>query len=152
MCRPQHEAIAAVNLTRQGYVNYCPFYNRKQVGKPDALRPLFARYIFIFIDQSWYSVLGTRGISRILMGDLGPQTIPTMVIDELKKREVNGLVQLISPPKFLKGDKVRASDGPLSGHLLFYDGVLPNERVRVLMDLLGRKVPVELDERSLSAA
>jgi transcriptional antiterminator RfaH len=152
MTKPGHESIASVNLTRQGYTNYCPFYKKKQVGKPSVIRPLFARYIFIFVNQAWYSILGTRGMSRILMGDLGPQSIPTTIIDGLKQREVNGLVELISPPKFSKGDKVKADEGPLSGHLLIYDEMLPHDRVRVLMSLLGRQVPIELDEKSLSAA
>lgn len=152
MCRPNHEAIAAVNLSRQGYVNYCPRFATKQVNKPTIIRPLFPRYIFIFIDKFWSSILGTRGISRLLIADNGPATIPTQVIDELKSREVHGLVSLTTPPKFSPGDHVKTDSGPLVGHLLIYEGQSAHDRVRVLAELLGRKVIIELPEKSLIAA
>lgn len=150
-CKPNQEAIAEVNLTRQGYLHYCPYY-QKQQGKTWVKRPLFARYIFISIEQFWTSILGTRGISRVLLGDSGPQTINASVIKDLKNREVNGFVQLIPPPKFFPGEKLKATEGPLMGHSLICAEMLPHERVLVLMDLLGRRVPVELDEKALSAA
>ncbi len=152
MTRPNHEAIAAVNLERQGYLSYCPKYATKQVKKPIVIRPLFPRYIFILIDQFWSSILGTRGISRVLLGDNGPAILPTHVIDELKSREVNGLVSLTTPPKFHPGDPVKTLSGPLTGHLLIYEGQSVHERVRVLAELLGRKVVIELPEKSLVAA
>lgn len=152
MTRPQQEAIAAVNLSRQGYVNYCPKFATKQANKPTIIRPLFPRYIFIFIDQFWSSILGTRGISRILLGDNGPATLPESVITDLKAREEHGLVTLTAPPKFRPGDPVKTDTGPLQGHLLVYEGMSSHDRVRVLADLLGRKVIIELDEQSLTAA
>lgn len=152
MCRPQQEAIAAVNLSRQGYENYCPKFATKQVNKPTIIRPLFPRYIFILIDQFWSSILGTRGISRVLLGDNGPATLPETVITELKSREQHGLVTLMSPPKFRPGDPVKTDAGPLVGHALVYEGMSSHDRVRVLADLLGRKVIIELPEKSLIAA
>lgn len=152
MTRPNHEAIAAVNLERQGYVNYCPKFAMKQANKPIVIRPLFPRYIFILIDQLWSSILGTRGISRVLLGDNGPATLPTQVIDELKAREIHGLVTLTTPSKFHPGDPVKTLSGPLTGHLLVYEGQSVHDRVRVLAELLGRKVVIELPEKSLIAA
>ncbi len=152
MTRPQYEAIAGVNLTRQGYTFYCPKYLVKQANKPSSIKPLFPRYIFIFIDQFWSSILGTRGISKVLLNGEGPATLPTKIISDLKSREKNGLVQLTTPHKFQVGDLVKTSEGPLVGHVLICDTMLPHERVRVLMDLLGRKVAVELPEKSLIAA
>lgn len=152
LTRPNHEAIAGVNLTRQGYVNYCPVYKKTQGNKPSVIRPLFPRYIFIFIDQIWSSILGTRGISRLLLGDNGPASLPEAVIMELKGREQNGLVCLTVPPKFEPGDRVKTSVGPMAGHLLIYEGQSSHDRVRVLAELLGRKVTIELPEKSLIAA
>ena len=152
LTRPNYEAIAEVNLGRQGFEHYCPKYQSKQPNKPSIVKVLFPRYIFIFIDQEWYSIKGTRGISKVLLGDNGPATLPEKIITDLKLREKNGLVQLSAPSKFQIGDRVKATEGPLIGHLLICDTMLPHERVRVLMELLGRKVTVELDEKSLIAA
>lgn len=152
MCRPQHEAIAEVNLTRQGYPSYCPKFQSKQVNKPTVIKPLFPRYIFIWIDRFWSSIMGTRGISRVLLGDNGPATLPDFVITDLKAREHNGLVSLTQPPKFSPGQRVKTGTGPLVDHLLIYEGQSSHDRVRVLADLLGRKVLIELPEKTLVAA
>lgn len=151
MTRPNHEAIASVNLSRQGYVNYCPRYAIKQ-AKTNVIRPLFPRYIFIWIDQFWSSILGTRGMSRVLLGDNGPAALPDEIIKELRAREYHGLVQLTQPPKFLPGDQVKQTEGPLVGHLMIYEGQSNNDRVKVLINLLGRACRIELDEKSLIAA
>lgn len=155
MTRPNQESIAAENLRRQAYEHYCPKYLQmpKKQGQKPTVRPLFPRYIFVFIEHVWYTLLGTRGISRVLMGDQAPQTIPATIIDALRLREDRqGLVSLEQPPKFLPGMKVKASEGPFAGYALVYDGMTSKERVRVLMDLLGRKVPMEVDESVLVAA
>ena len=148
LTRPNHESIAEHNLTRQGYVNYCPRF----LQKPSVVRPLFPRYIFIFIDNTWSSILGTRGISRVILGDNGPQHLPSAEIDKLRAKEINGLVSLSSPPRFQPGDKVRTDEGPLSGLLLVYEGMRDADRIKVLVDLLGRKVLVELDAKTVVAA
>ncbi len=152
MTRPNYEAIASVNLTRQGFVNYVPKYQTKQANKPIAIKPLFPRYIFIFIDQFWSAILGTRGISKVLLNGDGPATLPGSVITDLRSREKNGLVQLTAPPKFSIGDRCKATEGPLVGHLLIYEGMSSQDRVKVLASLLGRKVVIELPEKSLIAA
>lgn len=150
--RPNYEAIAEVNLTRQGYTSYCPKFKITQPNKPSSIKVLFPRYIFIFIDQFWSSILGTRGISRVILGDNGPQPMPGYEIEKLRARELHGLVQLTAPPRFTPGDHVKTDTGPLVGHLLVYAGMSSHDRVKVLADLLGRKVTVELPEKSLIAA
>lgn len=151
MTKPNHEAIAVVNLNRQGFVNYVPRYSTKQ-AKVNVIRPLFPRYIFIWIDQLWSSILGTRGISRVLLGDNGPATIADSVIKELRSREYHGLVQLTAPPKFTPGEEVKAQEGPFTGHLMIYEGQSHNDRVKVLINLLGRAVRIEIPEKNLIAA
>lgn len=150
MTKPNSEGIAAANLLQQGYGCYYP---RFQALK--GVRPLFPRYVFAYIDKIWYSIRGTRGVSHLLMGDGGPATIPPAVIDGLRSREdSNGLIVLGKQKvtdRFEKGAKVRATEGPLAGLNLIYDGMKDAERVKVLTTLLGRQVPVELEERLLVA-
>lgn len=152
MCRPNQEVIAGLNLSRQGYVNYCPRYAKRQANKTTAIKPLFPRYIFIYIEQFWSSILGTRGISRVLLGDNGPAPLHDRIITELQARELGGLVQLIAPPKFQPGERVKTETGPLVGHLLIYEGQSSHDRVKVLAQLLGRACVIELPEKSLIAA
>ena len=152
MCKANQESIAEYNLTRQGYEHYCPRFQQKVPNKPTLIKPLFPRYIFILIDKVWHSIKGTRGISHVLLSDNGPQSIPETVINEIKSREQNGFVNLSVAPKFKPGEQVKTSEGPLAGLLLVYEGMSSNDRVKVLANILGRKVVVTLPENSLAAA
>jgi len=156
MTKPNSEAIAAQNLMRQGYEPYyprCLQANKKHPSQAPSIVPLFPRYIFILVFGTWYPIRSTRGITRPLMGEDGPQIIPTLEIEQLRKREdQRGLIRLSPPSEFTPGDKVKATSGPFDGQLMVYEGMTARERCQVLADWLGRKVRVELDENVLVAA
>lgn len=152
MTRPQQEGLASEHLLRQGFLPYCPRYCERKPNKKPVIRPLFPRYLFISIDLLWHSILGTRGISHILMGCDGPQRVPDRVISGLQSREENGLVSLTPKARFAPGSKVKVTDGPLAGYLLVYEGMSTHERVKCLIDLLGRAVTIELEDKLLVAA
>ncbi len=153
MTKPNSEAIASHNLLRQGFEPYWPRFLLKRPNKPPVIRPLFPRYMFVLIDQAWYSVKGTRGVSTVLLGDDGPCYLSADVIADLKGRENKaGLVQLAPKPKFLNGTAVKTNSGPFAGHPMLYDGMIARDRVKVLVELMGRKVSIEIDEKTLLAA
>ena len=153
MTKPNHEAIAATNLQRQGFLYYYPRFLMKKPGANPVVRPLFPRYMFVLIGQVWRSLGSTRGISYVLMGDSGPQLVPDSVVKQIKSREdKNGLYQLVAPPKFHSGETVKCDSGPLAGLPLIYEGMAGHERVKVLANLLGRAVAVTVEEKLLIAA
>lgn len=109
--------------------------------------------MFVLINQAWYSVKGTRGINTVLLGDDGPCYLNDSIIADLKGRENKaGLVQLTPKPKFLTGTAVKTNTGPFAGHPMLYDSMVSRDRVKVLIELLGRKVSVEVNEKQLLAA
>jgi transcription antitermination factor NusG len=73
-----------------------------------------------------------------------PVRVPDGVLDAIRKRERNGLVQLPRPPRFKPGDTVRIGRGPFQGHLALYDGQTAHERIAVLLRLLGAERRLEL--------
>lgn len=151
--KPNSEPIAKENLLRQGFDCYYPLYEQRLPNKPPRIRPLFPRYVFILIDRVWYCLRNTRGMASILMGEGGPGQVPTSIIDNLRGREnEKGLYQLARKSKFQVGDKLKALKGPFTGSLCVYEGMSPHDRVNVLMDMLGMKVSVELEESALAAA
>lgn len=152
MTKPNFEATAAEHLRRQGYEYYYPRHLVKRPNQVPVIRPLFPRYIFILIDQIWYSITGTRGISKVLMGDVTPQILPAAAVEGLRRREVKGLVTLAQPPKFIAGARLRAKSGPLAGQLLIYEGMSAHDCCRVLFQAMGRDCRVELPEKLLIAA
>jgi hypothetical protein len=68
--------------------------------------------------------------------------------------DVRGLMALEPPPRFNRGDRVRVdgSRHALFGHTGIYDGMNQAGRLCVLFAMLGRYVPVELDETEVAAA
>ena len=75
------------------------------------------------------------------------------MVEELKRRQdENGLIRLERRPRFNPGDQVRVVDGAFSDRLGLYEGMNDRERVAILLDLLGRKVRVDLAPELVDAA
>ena len=52
----------------------------------------------------------------------------------------------------MAGDRIEVVEGVFSACPSLYEGMADSERVRVLLDLLGRKVRVLLDGEAIAAA
>jgi transcription antitermination factor NusG len=145
-----NEQRAALNLARQGFVSYLPKY-LSRMGKETKVKILFPRYIFIMIESQWHKVNNTFGISRlILTNENTPAIVGDEIIKGLKMREDNkGLISLPVPTKFKSGENIRVANGPFSGYDGLYDGMPARDRARVLIQMLGQQVPIELDESDL---
>jgi transcription antitermination factor NusG len=77
-----------------------------------------------------------------------PAHVRDGVIEDLRSRERNGLVQLPPAPKpvapFAAGDELRVRVGPFTGLHGLYAGMAPRERIFVLLRMLGSERTVEL--------
>jgi transcriptional antiterminator RfaH len=153
------EVKASQHLGRQGFDVYLPRYlkQRRHARRIDSVAaPLFPRYLFVSIDlttQRWYSIQSTIGIARLIRhGDL-PVAVPDAIVEGLKLREdADGYVQLERRPRFAAGDKIRISDGAFCDCLGLYEQINGNDRSAILLDLLGRKVRIVLDNGLIDAA
>src|SRR5262249_4609156 len=118
--------------------------------------PLFPRYLFVTMDmmcQRWRAVRSTIGVTRLVCNGDDPVPVADNIIETLKGREgSDGFVVLRARPQFVLGAKVRVLDGVFADCLGLFDGMKDSDRVSVLLDLLGRKVRVVLDEFSVAAA
>ena len=156
MTKPNCENIAVTNLVQQGFTTYAPRFKQLCPDKKILIKPLFPRYIFALIDDMWWCIRSTRGVSHLLMGNNGPKQVPLTIINTFKSSE-DGEGFIVMHPKgvmerFHKGDKIRTTEGPLVDKILIYEGMTSRDRVRVLVSMLGREVPVTLPERTLVAA
>ncbi len=119
------------------------------------MAPFFPRYLFVLLDlsrQQWRSVNGTFGVSSLVMaGDL-PCPVPAGIIESmLACADADGILRV--QPDLKIGAAVRVAAGPFSEQLGILDGLDDKGRVRVLLDILGRKVPVHLaKDHALPAA
>jgi transcriptional antiterminator RfaH len=129
-------------FARAGFETYLPRIKVRADGIV-RIRPLFPSYCFVRVSiERWSPVAFTPGVIRLLMvGDV-PAALNDSVIDAIRGREKKGFVQLPRGPQI--GEKVRVVGGQFAGHIGLYAGQSPHERERVLLELLGRSVRVEL--------
>ena len=147
-CEAQREHAARVLIMKLGLETYAP---RIKVRNRKAF--LFPTYIFTRIERRWYPVRWTPHVVRILMAGEEPARLDERIIEAIRKREVNGMVRLPkAESKFRQGQPVRIIRGSFEGQLAICEGMSGHERIKVLLDLLGRKVPVEIPAADLQVA
>lgn len=156
--KPRQEELALTNLTRQGYQVYLPRLRhwRKRRGKRvEAIEPLFPRYLFIFLDNqsdNWSPIRSTLGVASLVRFGADPARVPESFVAHLQAREsADGLHEWVEP-ELVPGDEVRVAEGPFQG----YEGVLlapsGQERVILLLDLVGREVRTRVSRSQIERA
>lgn len=157
--QPHAEARAVLNLERQGFATYLPRYQklRRHARRADiAAVPVFPRYVFVSIDlarQRWLSIRSTSGVSRLVCQGDAPVPVPTGIVEGLIGRhDAAGFVRLLAPRGVRPGDRVRVLGGAFEEALGLFEGMSDDQRVTILLDMLGRKVRVTLDSGLIAAA
>lgn len=153
-CKPRQELLAQENLLRQGYHAYLPRIQTRQRRRDkwvNVVDALFPRYLFIQIDsaqQSTAPVRSTRGAVGLVRFGGQPAIVPDQVIVALMQREdeASGLHQ-DQRTLFNTGCAVKLVEGPLAGMEGIFSQQDGEERVVVLLELLGKsnKVVVNRD-------
>ena len=92
----------------------------------------------MLIVLQWHVIKRTPGVVRLVSDGGVPARVPDAVIEDLRRRERHGLVQLPELRRFRAGDRVRVTHGPLLGLEGLVAGTRPSHRVEVLLSLLGR--------------
>ena len=157
--QPNAEAKATHHLTRQDFGVYLPRFikRRRHAGRTENVaRALFPGYLFVAIDiasQRWRCVNSTVGVRRLVCNGDAPAVVDAAIIDALRNREdERGFITLDTTPRFAPGDAVRVVDGVFSSNLGIYVGMNDSQRVAILLELLGRKVRVNIDADLVTAA
>lgn len=138
-CQGGRELFVVLLLKRSNHEIYFP-----QVRERDRKRPMFPNYLFArLVDGQWSDI---RWTPRVLNVILDRQAKLETAVASLRNRESGGYVRLPRKPKAQIGDPVRIISGSFEGRMGWYDGQGSAARVRVLLELLGRKVPLELND------
>lgn len=130
-------------------------------AKPDRVVPMFPRYLFTrfnVADPSWGQIAHLPGVDR-LMGAAGGAGSPGVVSDEAiallwTLLEPNGCAypaNHVHMNPFEPGTALRILSGGMEGQ----EGICEwsdGRRVRLLLHILGRPVPVTLSQRAVSTA
>jgi transcriptional antiterminator RfaH len=153
--KPKHEHIAAANLRKNLQLEV--FHPQLRVeratrrGLVRVIEPLFPCYIFIrcVLETNLSDIQHTSGVNALVRFG---QKIPT--VDEARIEELQECFTAGEPmdveSRLLPADEVRIVEGVFSGIRAFVLRVMPARlRVQVLLDILGRPTPVEVDRTSV---
>ena len=109
-------------------------------------KPLFPNYIFgkLDLEQDFKLVRWARGVRKVLGFGGYPTPVAEEVVEIIKKRaDGDGIMR--KNYHFEPNDLVRIKTGPLKDLLGIFDRwVSDNERVRILLNLIGYQPAVEM--------
>jgi transcriptional antiterminator RfaH len=143
----QREHLVRLLLMRHGFTTYAP-----RIKHRGRIAFLFPTYVFVGAAAQWSPIRWTRGVTQVLMSGNQPARLPHKIIAELHSRERDGFVKLPTQQRGLrKGQNVRIVRGSFCDQIGLYDGMSSHDRARVLLELLGRKVTVDLPENDVKA-
>jgi transcriptional antiterminator RfaH len=154
---PAREAAAEHFLRLAGYGQiYLPrlrIVSRRQGCRIVQKLPLFPNYLFLLVTAGWWAARWCPHVARIITnGGAEPAHVPDELIESMRRREVDGAVELPKPPGLKPGDHVRVTQGPFAGHLGLYAGMKPRERIEVLLQVLGAAQKVTLSKDAVEPA
>ena len=155
--QPNREWRAKIQLENQAYEVFLP-RRPKTVRHARKLTNIaaafFPRYLFIRLDLTrdrWHSVNGTFGVSRLVMQGELPHPVPRGIVEAMIAAvDSNGFLRLEESLKI--GTRVRLMAGPFAEQLGILDRLDDSGRVRVLLEIMGATVPVQLERKIVTAA
>jgi len=139
--------LAAKNLNRQGFETFLPLHettSRRLSRFINTSKPLFPGYMFIRFDKAeseWHKINSTYGVSRLITFNSHLKSIPTKFVDSLMKR-YNLSGKLLPIKKLKEGDQVAISKGPFANFIATVERYEADQRIWILMDLMGRKTKI----------
>jgi len=139
---------ATKNLNRQGFETFLPLHDitsRKSSRFVSTSKPLFPGYMFIRFDiteSDWHKINNTYGVSRLITFNSVLKSIPTRFVNSLMKRyDLSG--KLLPMEKLKKGDQVKVLTGPFANFIATVEKYEADQRISILMDLMGRKTKIQ---------
>ena len=109
----------------------------------------FPGYILVKMilnDNTWHVVKQTPKITGFVGNSTKPSSVTEAEIARITNQMIEGEIKPKHKIQFSEGESVRVVDGPFSNFNGVVENVRPDKgKVRVLVSILGRATPVELD-------
>ncbi len=147
--KPKQETIAVQNLSNQGFNT---FYPKAPIN--NKITPLFPRYLFIELDdktQNWTPIRSTKGVANFVRFGLSFAKVPNKIINMIKIQQQQTIEKLINICSHQKGDLIEIQSGAFKGQQAIFKNYNANDRVIVLLKLIGQQQEVELLEKEVVA-
>lgn len=144
----EHIAAAAIKA-RTGIETFCPrisYRKNTKKGVSKFVEALFPGYLFVRceVEQHLRHILSMQGVRAVVKyGDHIPD-LPNEFVQELARHFPEGIKEMDNP-ELKPGQEVLLTEGPFQELHAIVDTYMPaSHRVRVLLELLGRKVSLEV--------
>ena len=155
--KPNSHKIAERNLNLQKFRTFLPMQvitTKKSSKFVTCLKPLFPGYMFLTVNDisnCLRKINSTVGVSRLVSVKSKPSLIPTEVVLELMERcDEDG--KLNKQKRLNIGEPVKLISGPFSNFVATVDNIDENQRIWVLMNLMGRNTRIKMDTEQLNLA
>ena len=154
--KPNSHHIARRNLLRQGFRVFLPMQEETRRSRSKfvtRMQPLFPGYLFVALDLKkggWRAVNSTYGITRLVSLGKEPTPVPADLVNQLMTR-CNHDGKLLPTGQFKPGDLVTLTKGPFTDFVARVEGIAPDRRVHVLMELMGAQTRMALSAGHLRA-
>jgi transcriptional antiterminator RfaH len=151
--KPKKERQVDALLREQGIETYLPTVQRKvrRRDRPDRI-VYFPCYLFARLDLSdtpRSSIDWMPGVRHIVSLGERPAVVADEIVD-LVRRRLEGIEE-VSYGRLKQGDRVRITSGPLRDLEAMFDQPLSSaDRVRVLLEVMGRMTPVDIDPSQIT--
>ena len=145
--KPRQEKTAISNLENQGYTAFCPIIT---ISKKHVV--LFPGYIFIQLDkkiENWSPIRSTKGVLNFVKFGLNFAQVPDNVIEFIKANQLITKEKFKNLNKFKPGDEVQITDGVFKNCVAIFKTFKSDERVILLMNLLGQQQSINIKRESL---
>jgi transcription antitermination factor NusG len=136
------------------------------LGAPE---PVFPGYLLVRVDldhDRWWLLEAVEGAERFLrhLGGIIPAAVPDDLVDGLKREiDLSGGVLVIdkgrarwrrgaSDGRVKTGDQVRLLDGAFAGSVGICQEADPDRRIKILLDIFGRRTAVIVSEALVEPA
>lgn len=149
------ERLAENHLKQQGYRVFCPVIRRETRHSrkvKTVLAPLFPRYIFTSFNPDrdrWRSINGTVGVLRLITANDRPLPLPKGLIETLREMPDGSGDQPCQT--FHTGQNVQLLGREFTDLVGEIRSLDEKGRVQVLLEIMGRVVPVSANTKDLIA-
>ncbi len=153
--KPRQEHIALVNLQQQGYECYLPVLSVEKIKRNKLSiveEALFPRYLFIRLGiggnaQSWSPIRSTKGVNGLIKFGNEPAKIANHLINLFRDNES---ARQVKPTQyFSEGERLILTNGAFVGVEAIYHMTDGEDRVLVLIELLGKQVKLAVKPNEL---
>ena len=158
-CKPNAAQTAVRNLENQSFGTFLPLQEiTKRKGKifQRQIRPLFPGYLFVQVDPDqgpWRQLNSTRGVASLVRLGAEPSVVPNEIVDALMarchKQSILRQTSETQSSELQAGNQAKVTQGPFSGFIATISETEPNNRINILIEIMGQTTKVAINAGAL---